>query len=560
MEILKFETLGLSPQTLKGIEEMGFEETTPIQAETIPAILQGRDVIGQAQTGTGKTASFGIPLLERIDTGKRTVQALVLCPTRELAIQVAEEINSLGRFHQGITVLPVYGGQPIERQIKALRQGVHIVIGTPGRIMDHMSRKTLNLNHVRLAVLDEADEMLDMGFREDMEKILGAAPAQRQTILFSATMPPAIMRLAESYQNDPVIARVTRKVLTVHGTEQIFFEVHKRNRLEALCRIVDYYNPKLSIVFSNTKRGVDQIVSHLQARGYLADGLHGDLNQSQRDRVMGGFRSGSTEILVATDVAARGIDVDDIEAVFNFDIPNDLEYYVHRIGRTGRAGRAGRAFTFVAGKEMYKLRDIQRFTKSKISQQRVPSLGDVEQARSDKFMALVKETIASGGLEKHLRLVEEFIDREEDSSSLELAAALLKMLMGPGEENQDIDQVKDFDDSGSQPGMVTLAINTGQADDIAVKDLVGAIAGETGLPGRLIGKVEVGRNSSFVDVPREYAAGVIEVMNGNQIRGRRISVKQAVPESGLAPRQKKQFKKARPARSKRVRKPGRSDH
>ncbi|MFP4128593.1 MAG: DEAD/DEAH box helicase [Desulfonatronovibrio sp.] len=562
MNTLKFEDLNLSPETLKGIEEMGFEEASPIQAVSIPAILEGRDIIGQAQTGTGKTAAFGIPLLEKIDPAKRYVQAIVLCPTRELAIQVAEEINALGKFFQGLSVLPVYGGQPIDRQIKALRQGVQIVIGTPGRVMDHMSRKTLKLNQLQFAVLDEADEMLDMGFREDIERILKTTPANRQTIFFSATMPPAIMRLAEKFLTDPTIAKVSRKVLTVPGTEQIFFEVHRGNRLEALCRIIDYYNPKLSIVFSNTKRGVDQIVRHLQARGYLADGLHGDLNQSQRDRVMAGFRSGNTEILVATDVAARGIDVDDIEAVFNYDIPNDLEYYVHRIGRTGRAGRSGRAFTFVSGKEMYKLRDIQRFTKSKISQQRVPSIGDVEQARSDKFMGLVKETIAKGDLEKQLRLVEDFIDREEESSSLELAAALLKMLMGPGQEKPAVEQIKDFDDSGTQPGMVRLTVNTGKADDIAIKDVVGAIAGETGLPGRLIGKVEVDRHSSFFEVPQEYAANVIQVMDGNQIRGKRISVKQAGTEGGLAPRQRKyssktKHEKSRPGRPKRGRKPAR---
>ncbi len=562
MDISKFEDLNLSPETLKGVEEMGFEETTPIQAVSIPAILQGRDIIGQAQTGTGKTASFGIPLLEKINLKKRVVQAIVLCPTRELAIQVAEEINTLGKFHQGLSVLPVYGGQPIERQIKALRQGVQIIIGTPGRIMDHMSRKTLKLDQLEFAVLDEADEMLDMGFREDIERILGTTPAERQTILFSATMPPAIIRLADNYLRDPMMAKVSHKVLTVHGTEQIFFEVHRGNRLEALCRVIDYYNPKLSIVFSNTKRGVDQIVRHLQARGYLAEGLHGDLNQSQRDRVMAGFRSGNTEILVATDVAARGIDVDDIEAVFNYDIPNDLEYYVHRIGRTGRAGRSGRAFTFVSGKEMYKLRDIQRFTKSKISQQRVPSIGDVEQARSDKFMGLVKETIAKGDLKRQLRLVEDFIDREEESSSLELAAALLKMLMGPGEEKSAVEQIKDFDDSGTQPGMVRLTVNTGKADDIAIKDVVGAIAGETGLPGRLIGKVEVDKHSSFFEVPQEYAANVIQVMDGNQIRGKRISVKQAGTDEGLAPRQRKyssksKYEKSRPDRTKRNRKPAR---
>ncbi|WP_084591132.1 DEAD/DEAH box helicase [Desulfonatronovibrio magnus] len=554
METIKFESLNLTTETLKGIEDMGFEETSPIQAQSIPAILQGRDIIGQAQTGTGKTASFGIPLLEKIDTQSKTIQAIVLCPTRELAIQVAEEISALGKFHKGLNVLPVYGGQPIERQIKALRQGVQIIIGTPGRLMDHMSRKTLTLDNIRYAVLDEADEMLDMGFRDDIETILAATPRQRQTIFFSATMPVAITRMAEKYLTDPKIVKISHKVLTVPGIDQIFFEAHKGKRMEALSRIIDYYNPKLSIVFSNTKRGVDHIVRHLQVRGYLADGLHGDMNQNQRDRVMAAFRSGNTEILVATDVAARGIDVDDIEAVINFDIPNDVEYYVHRIGRTGRAGRQGKAFTFVSGKEMYKIRDIQKFTKSKISQQRIPSIVDVEQARSEKFMGLIKETIAAGGLDKYLGIVERFIEKEEDSSSLEMSAALLKMLMGPGFEGESHEEPLSDTMTGSERGMVRLSLNIGQENDIAIKDIVGAIAGETGIPGRLIGKVDVGRNNSFVDVPGEYASNVIEVMDGNQIRGKRIKIRKAgLDENIPSVRRKPGFHKSRKSRPKKPR-------
>ncbi|WP_084301845.1 DEAD/DEAH box helicase [Desulfonatronovibrio hydrogenovorans] len=543
MKSIKFDSLELSEQTLRGIEEMGFEEASPIQAKSIPSILLGRDIIGQAQTGTGKTAAFGIPALEKINPQNRAMQCMVLCPTRELAIQVAGELNTLGRHHQGLVVLPVYGGQPIERQIKALRQGAQIVIGTPGRIMDHMSRKTLKLDQVRMVVLDEADEMLDMGFRDDIEYILGTVTQKPQTIFFSATMAPEIMRLAERFQDSPELVRISHKRLTVPGIEQFFFEVHKSNRLEAMSRIIDFYNPKLCIVFCNTKRGVDQIVQHLQIRGYLAEGLHGDMNQNQRDRVMAKFRSGQAEIMVATDVAARGIDVDDIEAVFNYDIPNDVEYYVHRIGRTGRAGRTGMAFTFVSGREMYKIRDIQRFTKSKIIQRRVPSIGDVEQARTEKFLGLIKETITKGGLEKYLRLVENFTEKEEDSSSVELAAALLKMLMGPGEDKAPVQDIPTSEDTGSHQGMIRLVISIGRADDIAVKDVVGAIAGETGLPGRLIGKVEIRQRQSFVQVPEEYASNVLSTMNNNQIRGKRITVEIAGPRDDFQPGQRQKNKK-----------------
>ncbi|EPR37214.1 DEAD/DEAH box helicase domain protein [Desulfovibrio sp. X2] len=536
MEALRFDSLPLSKETLRAVADMGFEEASPIQALAIPLLMEGRDVVGQAQTGTGKTAAFGIPVLEMVDPKNRAVQAIVLCPTRELAIQVAEEFTALSRHRKGLHVVPVYGGQPIDRQFRALRLGAQVVIGTPGRVMDHMERGTLDLGSVRMAVLDEADEMLDMGFREDIEHILDAVPEERQTVFFSATMAPEIMRLAEKYLDDPAFAKVAHKVLTVPSIEQIYYEVHRSSRLEAMCRVLDFYNPKLSIVFSNTKRGVDQIVETLQARGYLADGLHGDMSQSQRDRVMGKFRGGTVEILVATDVAARGIDVEDIEAVFNYDVPSDVEYYVHRIGRTGRAGRKGRAFSFAWGKEFYKLRDIQRYTKAKIVQQRVPSLGDVEQVKTEKFLALVRETIAKGELEKQLKLVEEFVE-QEDASSLDLAAALLKMLLGPSAEEKAGEArtgaAGAFGDTGAQQGMVRLFMSVGRSHTVAVKDVVGAIAGETGLPGRLIGKIEIYDKHSYVEVPEEYAADVVRIMNGNQIRGNRVSMEPAVRREGL---------------------------
>ncbi len=374
METIRFDELNLSAPILRAVAEMGFEAVSPIQAQAIPAQMEGRDMIGQAQTGTGKTAAFGIPLLQKIDPEDKKIQAIILLPTRELAIQVAEEIRRLAKFMHKIKVLPVYGGQDIGRQIRSLKEGVQVVIGTPGRVMDHMRRRTIRVDHVHTAVLDEADEMLNMGFLEDMETILSQLPQERQTVMFSATMPSAIADIAKRFQHEPVMVRVVKKELTVPEVTQYYYEVKPKNKVEVLCRLMDLYSPKLSVVFCNTKKGVDELVQALQGRGYFAEGLHGDLKQEQRDRVMNGFRNGRTEILVATDVAARGIDVDDVEAVFNYDIPQDDEYYVHRIGRTGRAGRVGKAFSLVVGKEVYKLRDIQRYCKTKIIPQAITSL------------------------------------------------------------------------------------------------------------------------------------------------------------------------------------------
>ena len=377
MEGIKFEDMGLSSEILKAVKYMGFEEASPIQSKAIPLIQEGHDVIGQAQTGTGKTAAFGIPLLEKIDPKSKKLQAIILCPTRELAIQVADEIRNLAKYMHGIKLVPIYGGQEIVKQIRSLKSGTQIVIGTPGRVMDHMRRKTIKMDHIHTVVLDEADEMLNMGFREDIEFILNSVPEERQTVLFSATMPKPIMEITKQFQKDAQLVKVTKKELTVPNIEQYYYEVKEKNKEEVLARLLDIYAPKLSVVFCNTKKQVDLLVQALLGRGYFAAALHGDLKQEQRDRVMQGFRSGKTDILVATDVAARGIDVDEVEAVFNYDLPQDDEYYVHRIGRTGRAGREGRAFSFVTGKEVYKLKEIQRYCKTKIYLQKVPSMNDV---------------------------------------------------------------------------------------------------------------------------------------------------------------------------------------
>jgi ATP-dependent RNA helicase DeaD len=430
MENSGFKELHLSKEMQKAITDMGFEEATPIQAQSIPFMLEGKDVIGQAQTGTGKTAAFGIATLERIDPQNRGLQAVILCPTRELAIQVAEELKKLSKYKRGIEILPVYGGQPIDRQIRALRQGVQVIIGTPGRVMDHLDRRTLKMEGVKIIILDEADEMLDMGFREDIEIIMRKIPKERQTILFSATMSRPILDLTKKYQNKPQMIKLAHKEMTVPEVEQFYFEVKSQAKTETLCRLIDLHDLKLSLVFCNTKRRVDELVETLKSRGYLADGLHGDLQQRQRDTVMSKFRRREIEILVATDVAARGIDVGDIEAVFNYDIPADDEYYLHRIGRTARAGKAGQAFTFVTGREVYRIRQIQQFTKTKIIAQKVPSVSDVEDIRTNLLLEKVKGTVDAGHLGEYSNLVEKLT--QEDYTTLEVAAALLKMLMGEG--------------------------------------------------------------------------------------------------------------------------------
>lgn len=427
MESSGFEDLHLSKEMYQAIADMGFEEPTTIQNRSIPYMLDGKDVIGQAQTGTGKTAAFGIATLERIDPRNKELQVVILCPTRELAIQVSEELKNLSKYKKGIRILPVYGGQPIGRQIKALKEGVQIVIGTPGRVMDHLNRRTLKMNGVKIIILDEADEMLDMGFRDDIETILRKIPEQRQTILFSATMPKAILNLTKRYQSNPQLIKLVHKEMTVPNVEQFFVEVKQQAKTEVLSRLIDLHDLKLSLVFCNTKRRVNELVESLKARGYLADGLHGGLQQKQRDSVMSKFRGGEIDILVATDVAARGIDVGATDAVFNYDIPTDDEYYVHRIGRTARAGKAGRAFTFVTGKEMYRIRQIQRFTKTKIIAQKVPSVSDVEAIRTNLLLEKVKGVIDAGHLGKCSNLVEKLI--QEDYTSLEVAAALLKMMI-----------------------------------------------------------------------------------------------------------------------------------
>lgn len=521
---MTFEEMCLDTRIMRAIAEMGFEQPSPIQAQSIPIAVEGKDMIGQARTGTGKTASFGIPMLQRINPKDKSLQAIVLCPTRELAIQSANEIRKLAKFLHGIKVLPIYGGQEISKQIRSLKGGVQIVIGTPGRVMDHLRRHTLKPQTVDIVVLDEADEMLNMGFREDIETILGQLPEERQTMLFSATIPKPILEIAKRYLHEPEIVKVIQKELTVPKIEQYYYEVNPRKKNEVLSRLLDMYDPSLSLVFCNTKRKVDELVADLKGRGYFAEGLHGDMKQSQRDRVMNGFRNGRTDILVATDVAARGIDVDDVEAVFNYDVPQDDEYYVHRIGRTGRAGREGRAFTLVVGKEIYKLKDIQRYCKTKIRRQPIPSVNDVAAIKVEKLLEQAGELIATDGLGRMMDLLEEYLDGS-DYSATEMAAALLAMQLG--ETSTQTLPKEEFGDTGAEPGMVRMFMNIGKKDRVRIGDILGAVAGESGMEGALVGTIDMYDNFSFVEVPQEYAAAVLEAMNHSKIKGRRVNMEPA---------------------------------
>lgn len=524
---MKFEELNIDERILRAIEDMGFEETSPIQTQAIPAVCEGIDVVGQAQTGTGKTAAYTIPMLMKINPQIKKPQAIVLCPTRELAVQVAEEIRKLAKYMSDIKVLPVYGGQEIVRQIKSLKTGVQIIVGTPGRVMDHMRRKTVKFDNINMVILDEADEMLDMGFREDMETILTDTPQDRQTVMFSATMPKAIMDIARNFQKDAKVIKVVRKELTVSNIEQFYYEVRPKNKTEVLCRLIDIYNPRLSVVFCNTKRQVDELISELKGRGYFADGIHGDMKQQQRDRVMDDFRSGKVDILIATDVAARGIDVDDVDMVFNYDIPQDEEYYVHRIGRTGRAGRSGMALSFISGKEVYKLKDIERYCKTKILAKPVPSLDDVKNTKVDNMFEKIKQTIEDGGLTDMVNLVEEHVNQEE-YTSMDMAAALLKMLIGDMLEREDEVENFHFDIDKDDSRMVRLFINIGKKDKIKPSNILGAIAGESGMPGKLVGAIDMMDNYTFVDVPAIHAEKVLKAMNDNvQIKGRRVNMEKA---------------------------------
>jgi ATP-dependent RNA helicase DeaD len=551
MENKQFDNLNISDEILRALDEMGFNEATPIQSQAIPAVMSGQDVIGQAQTGTGKTCAYGIPAIEMCDRSARSTQVLVLCPTRELAIQVADELKRVSKYTHGVRILAIYGGQHIETQINALKKKPQIIIGTPGRIMDHMRRRTLRFDDLKMVVLDEADEMLNMGFREDIDTILEEAPEEKQMMLFSATMPPEIMMLTQRYQKDPVHIHIARKELTVELIDQYYIEVREASKVELLCRLIDVNNISLCLVFCNTKRRVDDVTSKLQDRGYAADALHGDMKQNERDRVMNKFRHGITQILVATDVAARGIDVSGVEAVFNYDIPEDPEQYVHRIGRTGRAGNVGKSYSFVFGRDMVKLREIMRYTKSQIEKSKPPSIDEVESIRTNAAAERVRQLAMQGDGEKYLSVIDRIIREAEEEgiflTANDIAAALFKLAFSELEE-KDYEKM-DFDEEEfeySKLDMVRLFINAGRMDGLKESHIVKGIASRSSLSGRMIGSIEMHKNFSFVDVPREYVEEVMAAMKGFTHAGRGVSFEVASKKKRGG---SKGAKKNRPSRS-----------
>ena len=605
MEIKNFNDLSISPEVLRAIQEKGFEEATPIQAAAIPHILEGRDILGQAQTGTGKTCAFGIPVIERVDTEDNKIQYLILSPTRELAIQIADEMHDVSKYKEGVRLLSVYGGQPIDRQILALKKRPQIIVGTPGRVMDHMRRKTLRLENLRGIILDEADEMLNMGFKEDIDLILSSCPQKIQKIFFSATMPPAILELTAKYLVEPIHVRFSPKELTVSNTEQFYIEVRESNKIEVLCRLIEAENIKLALIFCNMKRRVDEICEKLQTRGYSAEALHGDMKQQSRTRVMNLFRSGKVELLVATDVAARGIDVDNIEVVINYDIPQDEEYYVHRIGRTGRAGRSGKAYTFVVGREIIDLKNIQRYTKSNIIAAKPPTLVDVTGSKVSAILEETKKSLDSGDLAQYLEYVEKFVDglnvtgsSEQYYTTADIAAALLRRAMGgsfhqvneiepvipyqdhiarrtssrpardsrdgrdgqfrqalyqSGEPDSGEEKVRKQRSKAIEPGMARLFINTGKDDNVQPKHFVEAICKNSSIVGKQIGAIAIYGRYTFVDVPKESADEVASRLTNQKIGQRVVRVEKS--DGTNTPKDRKEFAPGRDRKDFAPRKP-----
>ena len=575
MEKRRFAELGLSPELLKAVDKMGFEEASPIQTAVIPVLLTGRDVVGQSSTGSGKTAAFGLPAIEKVDPALRAVQVLILCPTRELAVQVAEEMAKLALFKRGVHAVPIFGGQSYERQFRALAAGTQVVIGTPGRVMDHMERGTLRLDKLAMVVLDEADRMLDMGFRDDIEKILSAVPEKRQLLFFSATMPRAIQDLIGRYSRDPEWIRIESHAQNAPQVDQVYFEVDRRSKIEVLTRLIDIHDFRYGIIFCSTKIMVDELDEHLHARGYAVDRLHGDITQAQRTRVMEKFRRRGFEFLIATDVAARGLDVDDLEVVFNFDLPNDAEDYTHRIGRTGRAGKSGRAYTFVSGREIYKLQGMVRFAKLKIRRENVPSLDQVEEARENVFFEKLRSTLEAASFRAQDRIVDRLL--EQGYASTDIVSALIHMMTSAPtaptpepakaapayaaparapapasapawveqrsapaakasaasaarvvEEGADpapaavAPRKAKFDRSGKtgrEPGFTTIFLNVGRKHLVTPADIVGKVAGVTRLPAGVVGAIDLHQRHSLVDVASEHTAKILEKMAGVRVKG-----------------------------------------
>lgn len=521
---ITFRDFPLSEAIQRAVAEVGYTEPTPIQAQSIPLILEGKDVIGRSHTGTGKTAAFGLPAIEMIDPDLEGVQVLALCPTRELAMQAAAEVEKFARYKKGVKVVAVYGGASMEKQIFQLKKGANFVIGTPGRIMDHLRRRTLRLGSLRMVILDEADEMLNMGFREDIETILAQAPEERQTVLFSATMPQPILDITREYQKDPVMVAIgSERSRTAENIEQFYFDCPMGRKMDVLNLLLAKYDPKLSVVFCNTKKMVDELSEYLTNAGYQAVGIHGDMRQSARTQVMASFKSHHTRILIATDVAARGIDVENVDAVFNFDIPQDIEFYVHRIGRTARAGKEGKAYTLISGRrQFYQLRDIMASTGAKIVQAEIPSASEIYESRLSQFAASLAESLAQplpeGEAMLH-RLTGMGLTAEQVAE-----AALERLLAGQRKALPEVQVVSRRGESrdGKQTGVV---LSIGRRQRIAPNFILGAIADATGIPGKQVGKIDIYDDYTVVQLGAEDARLTAETMATCRINGHKTEVR-----------------------------------
>lgn len=526
VELPAFSALELSEPVARAIAEMGFETPTPIQARAVPLLMAGHDLIGQAQTGTGKTAAFALPLIHKVEASRPETQALVLAPTRELAVQVAGGIYELAK-HTGLRVVPIYGGQPIDRQFRALRAGAPIVVGTPGRVLDHLRRGSLSLEQVRFCVLDEADEMLALGFLEEIESILALLPAERQLAFFSATMPPRILALMKKFLREPKHVSIQSKQRTLDTTNQAYYEVAPGKKFEALVRILDMETPGPTIVFCRTRQETNDLAEALHLRGYGAEALHGDMNQSERERVLRRFREELCDMLIATDVAARGLDIDTVTHVINYDIPFDVEQYIHRIGRTGRAGRSGDAITLVQGRERRQLRLIEQMIGATIKPVRLPTAADIAARRRDQFKDALRATLESSDFDGQMATVEELCEQFDPS---EIAAAALHLLW-QSEHPRSGDTAQEIEADGEQPesGMTRLFVGLGRQDGLRPGDLVGAIANEVGLSGRDIGAIDILDHAAFVEVPAAEAQAVLVALRRTKLRGRKANVQVARP-------------------------------
>ena len=542
MSEVKFSELNLIPEMQQAIDALGFDCATDIQAEAIPLIRAGRDIIGKSQTGTGKTLAFAIPAVEKleIDPSETTVQVLILCPTRELAQQGCEEIRKLTRYMRGVWVTDVYGGAPMDRQIAHLKK-CNLVIGTPGRVMDHMRRGTLSLSHLKMIVLDEADEMLSMGFREDIETILKDVPEEHQTVLFSATMPAPILELTETYLKEPHIIEINREQVTLDNIHQMYVDVPMGRKLDALNLILRKYAPRLCMIFCNTKLMVEEVTQYLSRNGFLAEALHGDLNQSQRTRVMEAFKSARIPILVATDVAARGIDVNDIDYVINYDVPGHDEYYVHRIGRTGRAGKQGCALTICSGRRQYfMIRDLARMAKTEIEAIPLPTADEIREKQRREMREALLQSIASG-IDGHCRkMVEEMMEAGCDLSAI-AAAAIQKAF---DREAVEIPDVRFEKRSGDDTQYRKLTIGVGRANRVAPNHILSAIASAANIPGKEIGKIEIYDHRSVVGVPADRAQQILRSLKGLKINGYPASAQLSTEKAGA----RKAERSAQPSR------------